>query len=150
RDVKPPVFTNAPKLEQLVQNGKMMLSLNDAISIALTDNLDIAVARYNLPIADTDILRTKGGAFFQGVNTGVVQNTPGGTGTTAAGVSGAGAGGTSAGAGGAGVGAGGFVGSSAGAGPNPPNFDPSITGTLQFQRQTFPVSNPVTTGGANV
>ncbi|HZI58100.1 MAG TPA: hypothetical protein VFF39_15060, partial [Verrucomicrobiae bacterium] len=62
RDVPPPSFTNSPKIEQLIQNGKIMLSLNDAIAIALADNLDIAVARYNLPIADTDILRTKAGS----------------------------------------------------------------------------------------
>src|SRR6476646_9839423 len=75
RDVPPPSFTNAPKIEQLIQNGKLMLSLNDAIAIALADNLDIAVARYNLPIADTDILRTKAGGSFLGVNSGVVSNT---------------------------------------------------------------------------
>ena len=118
RDVPPPLFTNAPKIEQLIQNGKLMLSLNDAIAIALADNLDIAVARYNLPIADTDILRTKAGGSFLGVNSGVVSNTPGGgQGGIGAGVSGAGAGGTTAGAGGAGVGAGGFVGTTSGAGP---------------------------------
>ena len=117
RDVPPPLFTNAPKIEQLIQNGKLMLSLNDAIAIALADNLDIAVARYNLPIADTDILRTKAGGSFLGVNSGVVSNTPGGGQGGGAGVSGAGAGGTTAGAGGAGVGAGGFVGTTSGAGP---------------------------------
>jgi outer membrane protein len=148
RDVPPPVFTNAPRLRELVQNGKIMLSMNDAIAIALADNLDIAVARYNLPIADTDILRTKAGALFQGVNAGTVQNTPGGTGATAAGVTGAGAGGTSAGAGGAGIGAGGFVGTTAGAGPPAPNFDPSVTGVLQFQRQSTPLSNNITTGAS--
>src|SRR5712672_3525172 len=73
RDVPPPSFTNAPKIDQLIQNGKLMLSLNDAIAIALADNLDIAVQRYNLPIADTDILRTKAGQSFLGTNTGVVQ-----------------------------------------------------------------------------
>src|SRR5215475_12850311 len=134
RDVPPPAFTNAPKIEQLIQNGKLMLSLNDAIAIALADNLDIAVARYNLPIADTDILRTKGGSNFLGVNSGVVSNTPGGgQGGIGSGISGAGAGGTTAGAGGAGVGAGGFVGSTSGAGPQPDSFDPVISGTLSFE-----------------
>src|SRR5689334_18042305 len=52
RAVPAPSFTNSPRIEQLIQNGKIMLSLNDAIAIALADNLDIAVARYNLPIAD--------------------------------------------------------------------------------------------------
>jgi outer membrane protein len=147
RDVAPPSFTNAPKIEQLIQNGKLLLSLNDAIAIALADNLDIAVARYNLPIADTDILRTKAGASFLGVNTGVVQNTPGGgVGGIGSGVAGAGAGGTSAGAGGAGVGAGGFVGSTSGAGPQPDSFDPSLSGTVSFERAIFPLSNAVTAG----
>src|SRR5215470_7556045 len=126
RDVPPPVLTNSARVQDLVQNGKIMLSLNDAIALALTDNLDIAVARYTIPIADTDILRTKAGASFLGIQSGVVSNTPGGTGATQAGVSGAGAGGTTAGAGGAGVGAGGFVGSTSGAGPGVPQFDPVL------------------------
>ncbi|HEY2361549.1 MAG TPA: TolC family protein [Candidatus Angelobacter sp.] len=147
RDVTPPSFTNAPKIEQLIQNGKLMLSLNDAIAIALTDNLDIAVARYNLPIADTDILRTKAGGTFLGVNSGVVSNTPGGgQGGVGSGISGAGAGGTTAGAGGAGVGAGGFVASTSGAGPQPDSFDPVISGTVSFERAIFPLSNSVTAG----
>jgi outer membrane protein len=147
RDVPPPSFTNAPKIEQLIQNGKLLLSMNDAIAIALADNLDIAVARYNLPIADTDILRTKAGASFLGVNTGVVQNTPGGGNQgIGSGVAGAGAGGTSAGAGGAGVGAGGFVGSTSGAGPQPDSFDPSLSATVSFERAIFPLSNAVTAG----
>jgi outer membrane protein TolC len=149
RDVPPPSFTNAPKIEQLIQNGKLLLSLNDAIAIALVDNLDIAVQRYNLPIADTDILRTKAGANFLGVNSGVVQNTPGGgNGGIGSGVTGAGAGGTTAGAGGAGVGAGGFVGSTSGAGPQPDSFDPAIAGTLSFERAIFPQANPVNSGTA--
>jgi len=147
REVPPPAFTNAPKIEQLIQNGKLLLSMNDAIAIALTDNLDIAVARYNLPIADTDILRTKAGQSFLGTNTGVVQNTPGGgVGGVGSGVTGAGAGGTTAGAGGAGVGAGGFVGSTSGAGPQPDSFDPVLSGTLSFERAIFPLSNSVTAG----
>src|SRR5438309_3837789 len=149
REVPPPSFVNAPRIEQLIQNGKLMLSLNDAIAIALADNLDIAVARYNLPIADTDILRTKAGGTFLGVNSGVVSNTPGGgQGGVGSGISGAGAGGTTAGAGGAGVGAGGFVASTSGAGPQPDNFDPVITGTLSFERALFPLSNAVTAGTA--
>jgi outer membrane protein len=135
RDVPPPVFTNAPKIAELVQNGKIMLSMNDAIALALVDNLDIAIARYNLPIADTDILLTKSGNGPRGVPNGVVQNTPGGgvggIGTT---VTGTGAGGTSAGAGGAGAGTGGLVTNTSGAGPSPPSFDPALTGTLQFER----------------
>src|SRR5262249_54425680 len=135
REVPPPIFTNAPKIRELIQNGKVMLSMNDAIAIALVDNLDVAIARYNLPIADTDILATKGGAGPRGVSGGVIQNTPGGgVGGISAGVTGAGAGGTSAGAGGAGAGAGGIVSTTAGAGPPPPNFDPSLNLTASWER----------------
>ena len=49
-----------------------------AIAPALENNLDLAIARYNLPIADTDILRAKAGQGLLGVPTGLVQGTPGG------------------------------------------------------------------------
>jgi outer membrane protein len=146
RTVPPPSFTNAPRLESLIQNGKLLLSLNDAIAIALADNLDIAVARYNLPIADTDVLRTKAGSSFLGVSTGLVSNTPGGTGSGIAGGGGTGAGGTTAGSGGAGTGAGGFVGSASGAGPQPDNFDPTLSARFQFERAKSPQLNTVLTG----
>ncbi|MFZ0278767.1 MAG: TolC family protein, partial [Candidatus Sulfotelmatobacter sp.] len=76
--VPEPQLTNSPLLNHLIRDGKLYLSLKDAIHLALEDNLDIAIARYNLPIADTDILRTQAGGVFRGVNTGVVQGTPGG------------------------------------------------------------------------
>ena len=77
-DIPPSQMANSPRLNQLVRDGKLYISLQDAISLALENNLDLAIARYNLPIADTDILRTKAGGVFRGVNTGVVQGTPGG------------------------------------------------------------------------
>src|SRR4029077_14093776 len=76
--VPEPVMANSPRLDQVVRDGKLYLSLKDAIDLALENNLDLAIARYNLPIANTDIVRTKAGGFFRGVNTGVVQGTPGG------------------------------------------------------------------------
>src|SRR5947209_9508821 len=136
-EVAPLQLNNAPRLESLIQNGKLYLSLTDAIALALENNLDLAIARYNLPIADTDILRTRGGGQTGGINTGLVQGTQGGSGsgvTTGgnAASQGAGAGGTSAGTGGAGSGTGGLVLSTLGAGPSLPQLDPSITGTVQY------------------
>ncbi len=94
-----------------MHDGKLYLSLNDAIALALENNLDIAIARYNLNIADTDVLRAKAGAQILGVPLGIVQNTPGG-GVGGIGTQvGSGTGGTNLGAGGAGVGVGGIVGS---------------------------------------
>src|SRR5882762_3559297 len=108
--VAEPVLTNSPRLDRMVRDGKLYLSLKDAIYLALENNLDLAIARYNLPIADTDLLRTKAGGSFRGVNTGVVQGTPGGgVGGFGSGAPGAGAGGTTSGAGGAGAGASGLV-----------------------------------------
>ena len=61
-----------------MHDGKLMLSMDDAVALALENNLDIAIARYNLNIADTDVLRAKAGAAILGVIAGIVQNTPGG------------------------------------------------------------------------
>ncbi|MFZ1135249.1 MAG: TolC family protein, partial [Candidatus Korobacteraceae bacterium] len=99
RTVPEPNLINSPRLDQLIHDGKLYISLKDAIALAIENNLDVAIARYNLPIADTDILRTKAGASFRGVNTGVVQGTPGGgIGGFGTGAPGAGAGGTTGGA----------------------------------------------------
>ena len=129
----PPNLANTARIDGLMHDGKLYLSLNDAIALALENNLDIAIARYNLNIADTDVLRAKAGAQILGVNLGIVQNTPGG-GVGGIGTQvGSGTGGTNLGAGGAGAGAGGIVSSTAGGlfGPFITSFDPIVTGTLQ-------------------
>ena len=64
----------------MIRDGKIYLTLRDAIDLALEDNLDMVIARYNLPIAQLDVLRTSAGAPARGVNTGVVSGTPGGAG----------------------------------------------------------------------
>src|SRR5271157_4476791 len=131
RELAAPNLANTARIDQLMHDGKLYLSLNDAIALALENNLDIAIARYNLNIADTDVLRAKAGATTLGVNTGIVQNTPGGgVGGLGAQV-GSGTGGTSPGAGGAGAGAGGLIGSTLGQGPFITSFDPVLTGTWQ-------------------
>ena len=140
--VPEPVLANSPRLDRLVRDGKLYLSLKDAIDLALENNLDLAIARYNLPIAKTDILRTQAGGFFRGVNTGVVQGTPGGgVGGFGSGAPGAGAGGTSSGAGGAGAGASGLVQSTLGAGTAVSSYDPFINANGGEEHQTLPLSN---------
>ena len=144
--VPEPNLANSPRIDGLIQDGKLYLSLHDAIVLALENNLDIAIARFNIPIAETDIERTKAGGFFRGVDTGVVQNTPGagvgGVGTGAAGAgAGGGAGGTSSGAGGAGAGSSGLVQSTLGTGTLVNSYDPLITGTFSLEHYTQPLSN---------
>src|SRR5450631_1956856 len=141
-EVPQPDLTNSPLLGQLIRDGKLYLSLNDAIRLALENNLDLAIARYNLPIANTDILRTQAGGIFRGVNAGVVQGTPGGgVGGFGSGAPGAGAGGTTGGAGGAGAGASGLVQSTLGAGTAVSSYDPSINGSVGAEHQTTPLAN---------
>lgn len=141
-------LTNSTRIGNLIQDGKLMLSLDDAIALALENNLDLVIARYNLPIADTDILRTKSGASDRGVNTGLVQGTPGGGvgGIGNTGATGGGAGGTAAAAGGVGAGAGGLVSSTLGVGPAVDSFDPILTSSLGLQHTNTPESNTVFTG----
>ena len=131
RQVAPPNLANTSRIDSLMHDGKLYLSLNDAIALALENNLDVAIARYNLNIADTDVLRAKAGASILGVNAGVVQNTPGGGIGGIGATAGASTGGTSLGAGGIGAGTNGLVSSTLGLGPVINSFDPVITGTLQ-------------------
>jgi outer membrane protein TolC len=139
-------FVNSVRLGDLVKNGKIYLSLSDAIALAIENNFDIAIARYNLDIADTDLLRAKAGSTLRGVNSGVVANTLGGSSSTMA--VGGGPGGTTGGSGGAASGSSGLVLSTSGAGPLPENLDPSLTGSIQLERATSPSTSPFS-GGQN-
>jgi outer membrane protein len=131
RHLPAPDLSNTARIDSLMREGKLYLSLDDAIALALENNLDIAIARYTLNIADTDVLRARAGASILGTPTGTVLNTPGG-GVGGIGASaGAASGGTSLGAGGIGAGTNGLVSSTLGIGPQIGPFDPVITGTLQ-------------------
>jgi outer membrane protein TolC len=133
-------LSNTPRLADLLRDGKIYLSLSDAVTLALENNYDIAIARINLDIADTDILRAKAGYSLRGVSTGIVANTLGGSSSTITG--GGGPGGTTSAAGGGGAGASGLVLSTNGGGPAPEILDPTFTGSLEYQRVTSP--NPYT------
>src|SRR5271170_6515612 len=62
-------LTNSPRMRQLLRSGNIYLSLSDAVALAIENNLDIQLERYELPAADTDVLRTKGGGLPRGYNT---------------------------------------------------------------------------------
>jgi outer membrane protein TolC len=64
--VEAPTLTNSPRLDQLVHDGKLELSLQDAIELALENSMDISVQRYFPWAADTDILKTAAGGFGRG------------------------------------------------------------------------------------
>jgi outer membrane protein len=136
RQLAPPNLANTARIDSLLRNGKLYLSLNDAIALALENNLDIAIARYTLNIADTDILRARAGATILGTPVGLVLNTPGGGVGGIGAQSGAATGGTSLGAGGLGAGTNGLVSSTLGFGPLLTSFDPVLSGTLQEDKNT--------------
>jgi outer membrane protein len=134
RPVDQPNLGNSPRIDALMHDGKIFLSINDAVALALENNLDLDIARYNLSIAAADLLRAKSGANILGVNTGIVQNTPGGGVGGLGGTVGSGTGGTTVAAGGAGTGTSGLVNSTLGIGSTITSFDPQLTGTLQLDK----------------
>ena len=69
----PPPPEKPPAINNLLQNGVLTLSLEDAISLAIANNLDAEIHRYDLGIADMDIMRTKGGGTSRGVSFNVAQ-----------------------------------------------------------------------------
>lgn len=114
-------LANSPRLQNLIREGKLYISLNDAIALAIENNLDIAYFRYNFPIGQMDLLRTKAGGFANGINTAVQQgSTQGGFGSAAS------TGSSGAAIGGAAAGAGGIVSSTLGQGAFVPSFDPFL------------------------
>ncbi len=127
---------NSPRLYDLIQDGKLRISLRDAIALALENNLTLASFRYNFPIARADLLRTKAGGNANGVNTSVVSTTASGFGAS---------GGGSA-ASSATAGNGGLVTSTLGAGAAVPSFDPYLNFYGFVQHTVTPEPNVATVG----
>ena len=68
-EVAPVDLADSPRIDRLVRDGRLYVSLADAIALALENNLDIAVARFTPLQADVDILRTRGGGIAQSAQT---------------------------------------------------------------------------------
>ncbi len=69
--IEEPGLTNSPRIDQLIHDGKLELSLQDAVELALENSMDIVVQRYNPWFADTGILKARAGGFG-GVTPGAV------------------------------------------------------------------------------
>ena len=134
QELAQPNLANSPRIDSLMRDGKIYLSIDDAVALTLENNLDIDIARYNLNIADTDYLRAKSGANILGVNAGIVQNTPGGGVGGLGGTVGSGTGGTTVAPSGVGTGTNGLVSSTLGIGSTITSFDPIVTSTLQLDK----------------
>jgi outer membrane protein len=65
--VSEPVMVDSPRIGNLVRGGQLFLSLEDAISIALENNLDLELERFGVRMANTDTVRAQGGGTLRGV-----------------------------------------------------------------------------------
>ncbi|MGH9673135.1 MAG: hypothetical protein ACRD44_08135, partial [Bryobacteraceae bacterium] len=66
--VVPPInLSNSNRLEALLRAGRIYLSLQDAIALALENNLDIELSRYGPLLADIDLMRAKAGGLLRGI-----------------------------------------------------------------------------------
>jgi len=66
-DVPPVRLANSPRLSELVRAGTLYLTVQDAIALALENNIDIEVARYNPLIATWNLTRAEAGGALPGV-----------------------------------------------------------------------------------
>ena len=129
--VVPPVsLSNSTRLDALLRAGKMYLSLSDAIALALENNLDIELERYEFPLADADLLRAKSGASTLGIPTTVLPAINTSTGLVILGSNSAG------------LPAQGALTSLA---PGL-SYDPALVGTVSWGHLTTPQSNTVLSG----
>jgi outer membrane protein len=130
--IPPANVTNTGRIESLLRDGKLYLSLQDAISLALENNVDIEVERYLFPLAAADLLRAQSGNSTQGISTAT---SAGATGLNAAPAQS-------------------FLSiltaNSFALGNfsvvNPNGFDPTINSTVTWGHITSPQQNTVTTG----
>jgi outer membrane protein len=61
--IEAPGLTNSPRIDQLIHDGKLELSMQEAVELALENSMDIVVQRYNPWFADTSILKATAGGF---------------------------------------------------------------------------------------
>jgi len=135
--VPEPRMSNSDRLHSLIRDGKLHLSVQDIIALALENNLDIAVSRYNISYAQTDVLRTLGGGAARGFA---------GSFQSSALFSGAIGGGVNASGGGGGGRAGGFAGGASATQLGGGTFDPSVFFTMGWDRNTSPLGTTAITG----
>ena len=137
----PPVrLKNSDRLHDLIRAGKLYLTVQDAIALAIENNLDLEVDRYGPITAQWYVERMQGGGPLKGVSSSnsVVNQITSGLGVAgseqAAGLT------NSGGGGGSGGGAGGTFSQ---IGPITPSLDPVLQSSVAFTHQSYPQPNQV-------
>ncbi len=133
RPLAPVNVSNTSRIDALLRAGNLYLSLSDAIALAVENNLDVEIERYEFSIAEADLLRARSGASIQGIPTTVLPGISNGANLPILGSSSAG------------LAANGDLSALATLGQGL-SFDPFVTGNLNFGHTTSPQSNTVTTG----
>lgn len=125
REVAPVNLSNSGRLDALMRAGNIYLSLQDAIALALENNLDIEIQRYGPRLADADLQRAHSGGAIRGASGAIQTSTTGGAQGALAGVS-----------------------QSAAVGSSGPvqSLDPVLTSTISWGHQTTPLTNTITSG----
>src|ERR1035438_7216921 len=131
--VTPPDLSNSNRLESLVRAGNIYLTLQDAISLALENNLDIAIQRYGPLQSASDLKRTLAGGALRGVAQNVI-----------AGPASAGAAGPNALIGAAALTAG------SASGPAIPGLDPVLQSQLSYGHATAPQTSSFLSGTSSL
>jgi outer membrane protein TolC len=131
--IKPPVMENSPRLHDLIRNGKLRLTMADALSLAIENNLEIAVERFLHPIAEADALRASSGQAARGISGALL---PSGLNQGALGV------GVNQFQGAGGVGSAGGISGGGGAVqiPQVGTFDPSVSINFSLDRTSSPLN----------
>jgi outer membrane protein len=152
-------YENSTRVHDLIRAGNLYLSLQDALALAIENNLDIELQRYLLPVGDTELLRTRGGGITRGLNFTLLE-VPVGTGgplstlPTNAAAAGRATAGSSVTTNAVGLNILGepqvnasIQGTIAQSiGTTIPNYDPAIAAQLNWTHQTTPQTTTVTTG----
>lgn len=138
RNVPPINLTNSPRLEALIRAGNLYLSAQDAVALAIENNIDVEVQRYSPLLAREVLKRAQAGGVLRSVGLGVA---PGPQSVSLQGVT---AGVSTLTAAGAGVSTGGGILTQLG--PPIPGLDPTVTALALFQHLSIPQSNTVLTG----
>jgi outer membrane protein TolC len=123
-------LANSPRIDQLLRDGNLYLSLDDTIALALENNLDIAYMRYEPLVADTDILRARAGGGVRATGADPSDLSTG----------------ASAGGGRSGGVAIPQVRTGAAGGPAIPQLEPVLTGSTGWGHRSNPTTSNFTTG----
>ncbi|MBI2689317.1 MAG: TolC family protein [Acidobacteria bacterium] len=128
KEVAPINLGNSSRLDQLLRAGKLYLSLQDAIALALENNLDIELQRYGPRISEAEFQRANAGSLSRiGSAGGVSAATTGGSGSQLA-----------------------VVAPQTGQTLQALSLDPAFTGTTSWAHQTTPQTSPFVTGTSSL